>query len=206
MPPKKRSRATVKSEDRVASKSSDEALAAPKAKKVKTEEKDDGFVIGGSDTQPRRVYVSEFKGQKYVAIREWYTDKASGELRPGKAGIQLKLDEFRKLAEIAPEILRQIEGVESKPVKAARKVTSKATVEESDEEENEEEAKPAAKAKTKAQPVPKTKAKAKPAAKPLKGKRSNIEATSSEPEAELSEEGSEEEEEAQLSESGSDAV
>ncbi|CAE6443008.1 unnamed protein product [Rhizoctonia solani] len=43
------------------------------------------FEISGK----RRVTVRSFNGLKLVDVREMYTDKASGELKPGKKGISL---------------------------------------------------------------------------------------------------------------------
>jgi hypothetical protein len=43
------------------------------------------------------VSVTTFKGIKYVDIREYYTDKSSGEEKPGKKGISLTIDQWNKL-------------------------------------------------------------------------------------------------------------
>lgn len=42
--------------------------------------------------------ISEFKGQQYVDIREYYTDKETNELKPGKKGISLNKEQFELLA------------------------------------------------------------------------------------------------------------
>ena len=39
-----------------------------------------------------RVMKQEFKGKSYVSIRKWYQD--NGECRPGKQGINLKMEEW----------------------------------------------------------------------------------------------------------------
>lgn len=44
----------------------------------------------------RFVEVSKFKGKTYVNIREFYTDEA-GQLKPGRKGIALKLEEWEEL-------------------------------------------------------------------------------------------------------------
>lgn len=46
----------------------------------------------------RFVEVSKFKGKTYVNIREFYEDE-SGDLKPGRKGIALKLNEWAQLCE-----------------------------------------------------------------------------------------------------------
>ena len=48
--------------------------------------------LGGN----RFIMVSEFRGRVYIDTREFFYDE-SGELRPSKKGIALKLDEWKKL-------------------------------------------------------------------------------------------------------------
>lgn len=50
----------------------------------------------------RFVKLSEFKGNWYVSIREYYD--AGGELKPGKKGIMLSLEQWRKLRGAEDEI------------------------------------------------------------------------------------------------------
>lgn len=54
----------------------------------------------------RRVAVSEFKGRKFCGIREYYNDKSSGTMKPGKQGITLTRTEFEQLMSLAPEIIK----------------------------------------------------------------------------------------------------
>ena len=56
----------------------------------------------------RRVYVNEFKGNKLIHIREYYTDKSTGEEKPGKKGITLKPDEWKKLLAIGEKVTNAI--------------------------------------------------------------------------------------------------
>lgn len=49
-----------------------------------------------------RIEKTEFKGKEYLSIRRWY--EKDGELRPGKQGINLKLDEFEKFVANFEEI------------------------------------------------------------------------------------------------------
>lgn len=44
-----------------------------------------------------RVEISEYKGQNYLNLRIWYTDKASGELKPTQKGITIKPELYQKL-------------------------------------------------------------------------------------------------------------
>ncbi|KAL1705288.1 transcriptional Coactivator p15-domain-containing protein [Schizophyllum commune] len=43
----------------------------------------------------KRASASEFKGQRYINIREYYVDKASGEEKPGKKGIALNAEQWK---------------------------------------------------------------------------------------------------------------
>ncbi|KAI1840628.1 hypothetical protein JX265_004517 [Neoarthrinium moseri] len=52
----------------------------------------------------RRVAVSEFNKKPYVNIREYYDDKSSGELKPGKKGISLPLEQYNALLKAIPAI------------------------------------------------------------------------------------------------------
>ena len=54
----------------------------------------------------RFITVSEFKGKKNIQIREYYKDKATSELKPGKKGISLKPNEFKILLSLGDEIMK----------------------------------------------------------------------------------------------------
>nr|CAH8827527.1 unnamed protein product [Trichobilharzia regenti] len=41
--------------------------------------------------------VRDFRGKVFVDIREYYEDKSSGELKPGKKGISLNLEQWEYL-------------------------------------------------------------------------------------------------------------
>jgi len=58
-------------------------------KVLKNKEGDSYVDIG----KKKHVTVREFKGMQLVDIREFYTDKASGEDKPGKKGISLTLEQ-----------------------------------------------------------------------------------------------------------------
>ncbi|KAL8927905.1 MAG: hypothetical protein Q9172_001131 [Xanthocarpia lactea] len=55
-------------------------------------------------TSTRRVNISDFKGQWMVNIREYYEDKSSGALLPGKKGISLPIAQYSTLLTLLPEI------------------------------------------------------------------------------------------------------
>ncbi|KAK8139610.1 hypothetical protein PG984_000733 [Apiospora sp. TS-2023a] len=54
-------------------------------------------------TATRRVVISEFKGKPLVSVREYYTD-AAGEMKPGKKGISLTLDQWNNLMKASGEV------------------------------------------------------------------------------------------------------
>ncbi|KAL8767032.1 MAG: hypothetical protein Q9209_006326 [Squamulea sp. 1 TL-2023] len=88
---------------------------APKSKKAKSAAparapvKSTNNGHGGDEefweiTSTRRVNISEFKGQRMVNIREYYEDKNSGAMLPGKKGISLPLAQYSTLITLLPEI------------------------------------------------------------------------------------------------------
>ncbi|KAJ9156451.1 hypothetical protein NKR23_g1365 [Pleurostoma richardsiae] len=92
----------------------------------------------------RRVGVSKFKNALLVNIREYY--EADGELKPGKKGISLSVDQYQSLLKAIPAINAELrkaghnvddlnadsaQEVVSKPAKKAKKANIEAT---SDEE------------------------------------------------------------------------
>lgn len=51
-------------------------------------------------------YAQTFKGKTFVDIREYYTDKASGQEKPGKKGISLQMDDWNTLKGLTEEVRR----------------------------------------------------------------------------------------------------
>jgi len=45
------------------------------------------------------VYVNEYKGTKYLHIREWYLDAKDNERKPTKKGVTLPLEKIETLLE-----------------------------------------------------------------------------------------------------------
>ncbi|CAH0714344.1 unnamed protein product, partial [Brenthis ino] len=74
----------------------------PPEKKAKmgsrTDDKEPTWVLEGK----KLVKVREFKGKVYIDIREFY--EKNGELLPGKKGISLNPDMWRKLLSLGDEI------------------------------------------------------------------------------------------------------
>ncbi|GAB1522560.1 hypothetical protein RhiTH_005681 [Rhizoctonia solani] len=102
------------------------------------------FEISGK----RRVTVRSFNGLKLVDVREMYTDKASGELKPGKKGISLSEEQFMGLVnahEAISQALNELNvGSSSRAIKTTR--TVKTTTKTSSSKEPKE-SKPTSKSK-----------------------------------------------------------
>jgi hypothetical protein len=60
----------------------------------------------------KQVTVRKFNNINLVDIREFYIDKESGEKRPGKKGISLTEDVWKKLLESASEIQAALDGLD----------------------------------------------------------------------------------------------
>ena len=48
--------------------------------------------------------VREFKGKTYIDIREYYTDKSTMEMKPGKKGISLNVEQYSKLKTLLDDV------------------------------------------------------------------------------------------------------
>ena len=57
----------------------------------------------------RKVTVDEYKGNILVNIREYYEDKASGEVKPGAKGIALSVEQFEEFVKHIPAIQAKIQ-------------------------------------------------------------------------------------------------
>ncbi|KAI0536344.1 transcriptional Coactivator p15-domain-containing protein [Xylaria digitata] len=94
---------------------SDNEVAQP-SKKTKTKttaEANPGKDDEGNSFWPlgatRRVVIQNFKGKNYINVREYYSD-ASGELKPGKKGIMLTLEQYNALLTAIPDINTELES------------------------------------------------------------------------------------------------
>ncbi|EZA61038.1 hypothetical protein DMN91_005163 [Ooceraea biroi] len=72
---------------------------AVSSKTTKSENEDTIWDLGNN----RQVNVRNFKGKYYVDIREMYFDK-DGDLKPGKKGICLTMQQWRKFMEVVEEV------------------------------------------------------------------------------------------------------
>ena len=68
------------------------------------------FSLG--EKSERMVTVTPFMGKLKVHIRQFYVNR-NGEIKPGKSGIVLEIEEFYKLVELISQIKRSIESYKS---------------------------------------------------------------------------------------------
>ncbi|XP_052746661.1 RNA polymerase II transcriptional coactivator-like [Bicyclus anynana] len=101
-----------KNKKRESSSSSDEGPVdrnPPAEKKAKmgsrTDAKEPTWVLQGN----KQVKIRQFKGKVYIDIREFY--EKGGELLPGKKGISLTPELWRKLLSLGDEINEAITSV-----------------------------------------------------------------------------------------------
>uniref|UniRef100_A0A0N4UKR6 PC4 domain-containing protein n=1 Tax=Dracunculus medinensis TaxID=318479 RepID=A0A0N4UKR6_DRAME len=59
----------------------------------------------------RFVCVRSFKGKTFIDIREYYNDKGSGQMKPGKKGISLSIDQYEQFKCILDSIDKKINTV-----------------------------------------------------------------------------------------------
>ena len=60
----------------------------------------------------RFVNVRTYGGKIMVDIREYYRDQSSGEMKPGKKGICLSLEQWHQLKKIVPRIDDKIDQMD----------------------------------------------------------------------------------------------
>ncbi|KAI0472567.1 transcriptional Coactivator p15-domain-containing protein [Xylariaceae sp. FL0804] len=110
---KRRAREEDRDDDDAAS--SDEGVKSiKKTKKVKLAAagdsgKDEAGNCYWNLAPTRRVTVSEFKGNTYVNLREYYTDNA-GNLKPTKKGLSLTLEQYDALVGAIPAISAELQA------------------------------------------------------------------------------------------------
>jgi hypothetical protein len=78
---------------------------ADKEDKISVHEKGTGETV--------YVYVNEYKGTKYLHIREWYLDAKDNERKPTKKGVTLPLDKIDGLVDAITKLKDELK-VESK--------------------------------------------------------------------------------------------
>ncbi|KAF8313097.1 PC4-domain-containing protein [Clavulina sp. PMI_390] len=80
-----------------------------KAKAAKGNDDTSEFIsLGGT----RRVTVRQFNGKTLVDIREYYEDKSSGEMKPGKKGISLSAEQWSSFKEKLADIDKLVDALE----------------------------------------------------------------------------------------------
>ncbi|TGO60734.1 hypothetical protein BCON_0033g00460 [Botryotinia convoluta] len=135
---------------------------------------------------PRKIELSDFKGQTLINIREFY--EKDGNVLPGKKGISLTVDQYKNFLKSIPQINANLKkksiDVGPDEEEAEEDEEEKDLDDDDDEEEEEEEEEEAMETDSEADKKSKGKnKKVKPAAqKGKKGKKENIEATSDEEE------------------------
>ena len=85
-----------------------------RAKKKEKKEENEDIIVGEKEVaflldQKKRVTVHKFKGQLKVDIREYYEDH--GEMKPGKKGISLNLENWYKLKNFMEKIDEAIDDI-----------------------------------------------------------------------------------------------
>ncbi|VDM24268.1 unnamed protein product [Toxocara canis] len=77
------------------------------AKRIKNTDGDEMLELG----KMRFVTVRSFKGKALIDIREYYQDKGSGEMKPGRKGISLSREQYENLKALTTEIDEQLRAV-----------------------------------------------------------------------------------------------
>ena len=82
--------------------------------KEKEESKNEDIIVGEKEVvflldKKKRITVHKFKGQVKVDIREFYED--NGEMKPGKRGISLSLDNWEKLKNFIDDIDNSVDNI-----------------------------------------------------------------------------------------------
>lgn len=96
---KKQKKQVEKVEEKPAKALKRKAENSDSLKALTDDEGNEYFDIGRS----RRVAISDFKGKKFLNIREYYQNK-NGEMAPGKKGITLNKSEWENLLSLADQI------------------------------------------------------------------------------------------------------
>ena len=56
-----------------------------------------------------KIEKTEYNGNTYVSIRKQYKDRETGEMKPGKSGINFDMDAWAELVEKFDEIVEDVE-------------------------------------------------------------------------------------------------
>ena len=96
------------------SKSKEKKFLNNKRKEKEEDKKNDDIIVEENEVKfildsRRRITVHKFKGQIKVDIREFYDDK--GVMKPGKRGISLSLDNWKKFKGFIDNIDESIDNL-----------------------------------------------------------------------------------------------
>ena len=85
-----------------------------KREKEKKKEENEDIIVGEKEVaflldKKKRITVHKFKGQLKIDIREYYED--NGEMKPGKRGLSLNLENWNKLKEFMEQIDEAIDNI-----------------------------------------------------------------------------------------------
>ncbi|KAJ8059857.1 hypothetical protein OCU04_011487 [Sclerotinia nivalis] len=131
---------------------------------------------------PRKIELSDFKGQTLINIREFY--EKDGNLLPGKKGISLTIDQYKNFLQSIPQINANLKkkGIDITP-EEEEEVEENEDLDDGEDEEEEEAVETDSEADKKSKNKSKNKkVKSAAAQKGKKSKKENIEATSDEEE------------------------
>ncbi|KAL3319026.1 Transcriptional coactivator [Cichlidogyrus casuarinus] len=82
------------------------------AKKISKNNSDIFDAEGRIDlTGNKYISVRNFKGRQFIDIREYYMDKSDGQLKPGKKGVALNVDQWRVLKSVISDIDEKTEVI-----------------------------------------------------------------------------------------------
>lgn len=107
----KKSRTLNESEAATPKHSLDKTVFISGIPEVKPEKNSDGEIF--FEIAPkRRITLRKWKGKDLIDIREFWSDAKGDEeqqLQPGKKGISLTVDQWRRILELAPSINKHLE-------------------------------------------------------------------------------------------------
>jgi hypothetical protein len=70
--------------------------------RIKVHEKSRGETIN--------VYIGEYRGTKYLHIREWYLDTKDQEEKPTKKGVAIPLEKISELRDAIDQLVPKVEA------------------------------------------------------------------------------------------------